>query len=311
MKSLNDLSSNKTDIMLKSLLMIEPCNFGFNEETAANNFFQQHKVLAGAQEQALKEFQQFVSLLRSHKIAVLTVRDTPEPTTPDSIFPNNWISFHEGAQIVLYPMFAKNRRAERKQTVMDVISQRFGINNITDLTGFEGSEKFLEGTGSMVFDRTNHLSYACISPRTDVQVLQQFCDKMNFKPVIFHAVDQQGNAIYHTNVLMCMADRYVVICLDAISDQKEKQLLIDVFSETGKTIIEISHAQMNHFCGNMLQVENTEGKKYIVMSTQAYEHLSAQQIELLQSFNPILHSNINTIETLGGGSARCMMAEVY
>ena len=296
---------------LRSLLMIEPCNFGFNEETAANNFFQQQTVIAAAQDQALQEFQQFVQLLRSKKIPVLTVRDTPEPRTPDSIFPNNWISFHEGGKIVLYPMYAKNRRAERKQSVLDTISMNFGIHQTTDLTGFEASDKFLEGTGSMVFDRANHLAYACISPRTDAAVLQEFCEKMNFKPILFHAADHQGNAIYHTNVLMCMADKYVVICLDAVPDPQEKQMLFDVFSKTGKTIIDISHTQMNHFCGNMLQVENTDGEKYLVMSTQAYEHLSDKQFELLQSFNPILHSNINTIETLGGGSARCMMAEVY
>ena len=291
--------------------MIEPCNFGFNEETAGNNFFQQQKDLGSAQEQALQEFNQFVSLLRSNAIPVLTVRDTPEPRTPDSIFPNNWISFHEDGEIVLYPMFAQNRRAERKQTVLDEVLQHFGIKKINDLTGFESSEKFLEGTGSMVFDRDNHIVYACISPRTDMEVLQNFSEMMNFKSIVFHATDQNGNRIYHTNVLMCMADKYVVICLDAIEDAKEKQLLVDTFTDKGKTIIEISHSQMNHFCGNMLQVENATGEKYLVMSTQAFENLSPQQIELLQSFNPILHSNIKTIETLGGGSARCMMAEVF
>lgn len=296
---------------LRSLLMIEPCNFGFNEETAANNFFQQHKDLATAQEQALQEFHQFVALLRSKGIPVLTVRDTPEPRTPDSIFPNNWISFHEEGQIVLYPMYAKNRRAERKQTVIDAVSEHFGIKGKTDLTCFEESEQFLEGTGSMVFDRANHLAYACISPRTDAKVLETFCEKMNFKSVLFHAADQHGNEIYHTNVLMCMADKYVVICMEAVPDRQEKHMLLDLFAVTGKTIVEITHAQMNHFCGNMLQVENTNGEKYLVMSTQAYQHLAPEQIELLQSFNPILHSDINTIETLGGGSARCMMAEVY
>ncbi len=305
----NDLNAKHP--RLRSLLMIEPCNFGFNEETAGNNFFQQQKIVASAQDQALQEFQQFVSVLRSNGVSVITVRDTPEPRTPDSIFPNNWISFHEGGQIVLYPMYAKNRRAERKQTVIDAVSENFGINIKTDLTGFEASDKFLEGTGSMVFDRENHFAYACISPRTDAEVLQEFCAKMNFKPVLFHAIDQHGNAIYHTNVLMCMADRYVVICLAAIADQKEKQMLLDIFSSTEKTVIEITHDQMNHFCGNMLQVENTQGEKFLVMSSQAYDHLSVHQIDLLSSFNPILHSNINTIETLGGGSARCMMAEVY
>ena len=296
---------------LNSILMIEPCNFGFNEETAANNFFQQQKSVVSPQENALKEFHDFVSILRSQDIAVLTVRDTLSPTTPDSIFPNNWISFHDGGRIVLYPMFAKNRRAERKQTVLDAVGKHIDVKEKIDLTDFEASGKFLEGTGSMVLDRQNHLAYACLSPRTDAEVFAVFCNKMGYQPVVFHAQDQQGNEIYHTNVLMCIADKYVVICLEAIRDEEERGSLRQLFNKTGKEIIDISYHQMNHFCGNMLQVKNRKGDQYLVMSTQAYNALSLEQRDRLSSFNPILHSKIDTIETLGGGSARCMMAEVY
>jgi hypothetical protein len=294
-----------------SILMIEPSSFGFNEETAANNFFQQQKEVDSPQENALKEFHDFVTILRSQDIAVLTVRDTRSPKTPDSIFPNNWISFHEGGRIVLYPMFAKNRRAERKQTVLDAVAKHIGVKETIDLTDFEASGKFLEGTGSMVLDRQHHLAYACLSPRTDADVLDIFCSKMGYQPVIFHAQDQQGNEIYHTNVLMCIADKYVVICLEAIRDEEERRSLREIFNKTGKEIIDISYHQMNHFCGNMLQVENRKGNQYLVMSTQAYNALSSEHRDRLSSYNPILHSQIDTIETLGGGSARCMMAEMY
>lgn len=308
-KQISELRGQTTHF--NSILMIEPCSFGFNEETAANNFFQQQKDVVSPQENALKEFHDFVAILRSQDISVLTVRDTLSPKTPDSIFPNNWISFHEGGRIVLYPMFAKNRRAERKQTVLDAVVKQIDIKETIDLTDFEASDKFLEGTGSMVLDRQNHLAYACLSPRTDVDVLDKFCSKMGYRPVVFHAQDQQGNAIYHTNVLMCIADKYVVICLEAIGDEQERAVLRELFKKAGKEIIPISYHQMNHFCGNMLQIENREGKQYLVMSTQAYNALSSEQRNLLSSYNPILHSQIDTIETLGGGSARCMMAEMF
>lgn len=311
-ESLNDsLTDGAEGPRLKAILMIEPCSFGFNEETAGSNYFQQNITIGSPQENALREFADFVSALRSHDISVVTVKDTPSPRTPDSIFPNNWISFHERGRIVLYPMYAKNRRAERKQTVLDAVAKQIEVKEKIALTDFESVDKFLEGTGSMVLDRINNLAYACLSPRTHSEVLDQFCHKMGYRPILFHAQDQQGNEIYHTNVLMCVADRYVVICLEAIKNPEEKKLLQDVFTQTGKEIIEISHHQMNHFCGNMLQVESSKGEKYLVMSTQAYSNLSINQIERLNSFNPIIHSKLDTIETLGGGSARCMMAEVY
>lgn len=295
---------------MKTLMMIEPCSFGFNEETAANNYFQRNDVIVNAQEKALAEFNAFVKKLEAHHIEVLVVKDTPVPMTPDSIFPNNWISLHEGGFMVLYPMFANNRRKERKQTVIDAVKNSITINEIVDLTHFEQTDQFLEGTGSMVLDREYKIAYACISKRTDKDLFSTFCMKMGYTPMLFHAADQRGNEIYHTNVLMCMASDYVVICLDTIYQEEEKKLLVEQFKSTHKEVIDISQDQMEHFCGNMLQVKNSEGKPFLVMSTQAFNHLESTQIKNLEAHQPIIHSDISTIETLGGGSARCMMAEL-
>jgi len=295
---------------MKTIMMIEPVSFGFNEETAANNYFQKKEQIDDAQSKALLEFKRFVEQLQSQDIEVLVVQDTPSPQTPDSIFPNNWISIHEEGIMILYPMYAKNRRQERKQTVVEAVKNNLDIDEIIDFTHFESSHKYLEGTGSMVLDRKNKIAYACISERTDKNLFMTFCMKMKYTPVLFHAHDQRGLMIYHTNVLMCMADRYVVICLDAVYDQIEKEKLIEQFIATKKEIINISFDQMDHFCGNMLQVKNNKGDYFLVMSTQAFNHLDADQVKRLETFQPIIHSDITTIETLGGGSARCMMAEL-
>jgi hypothetical protein len=291
--------------------MIRPVNFGFNAETAVNNAFQVAGQDAAAQEKAKKEFDGFVQLLRQNGVDVTVVNDTPEPHTPDSIFPNNWVSFHNDGTIILYPMFAVNRRQERKPEVIQQIGSRFDIRHTVDLTTYEPQDKFLEGTGSMVLDRDKKIAYACISPRTDKTILSDFAKKMNYRPVAFTAVDEKGRAIYHTNVMMCVADKYVVICLDSIADATERAMVVEVIKESGKEIITITLEQMNHFAGNMLQVENVKGKKLLVMSSQAYMALSADQVKKLESYNQILYSSLDTIETNGGGSARCMMAEVF
>ena len=296
---------------LKSILMIQPCSFGFNEETALNNYFQQKKEIDHVQERALNEFNAFVEVLRSHEIDVTVIQDTPDPQTPDSIFPNNWISFHEGGKIVLYPMFAKNRRQERKNAVIGVVKEKFQILEKVDLTHFENVGRFMEGTGSMVLDRENKIAYACISERTDPDIVDAFCTEFEYTSVLFNATDRNGKMIYHTNVMMCMADRYVVVCMSSISREDEKKELLDIFTKTNKAVIEIDFDQMDHFCGNMLQVSNIHGEKFLVMSSQAYQHLNVSQLKALTSFNPIIHSPIETIETLGGGSARCMLAEVF
>lgn len=293
------------------ILMIRPVNFGFNTQTAVNNAFQVAGADMAAQEKAQTEFDNFVSALRTNGVQVTVIDDTPEPHTPDSIFPNNWISFHEPDTICLYPMFAENRRQERKPPVIQQLQQTFTITNTFDLSGYEHDQLFLEGTGSMVLDREHKIAYACLSPRTHQAVLDDFCKKMGYRPVLFTAVDGAGKAIYHTNVMMCVADRYVVICLDSLPNHAENQMVQEYIGKTGKELINISFEQMNHFAGNMLQVQNSAGEKILVMSSQAYSSLQPAQIKKLECYNRILHAPLTTIETNGGGSARCMMAEIF
>ena len=291
--------------------MIRPVNFDYNAETAENNAFQVMSNTEDVQSKAVKEFDDFVSLLRQNKVDVTVVDDTPEPHTPDSIFPNNWISFHEDGTLLMYPMFATNRRAERKVHVLQKIYQQFHVSKQIDLSGYENEGLFLEGTGSMVLDRDNKIAYACLSPRTNIEMLNTFCKKMNYEPVTFTAVDNKDQLIYHTNVMMCVADKYVVICLDSITHKEEKRNVIETIRRTNKKIIEINFEQLNHFAGNMLQVENKNGEKLLVMSIQAYQSLTEEQLNKLNAYNRIIYSSLNTIETNGGGSARCMMAEIY
>jgi hypothetical protein len=293
------------------LLMIKPVAFDFNAETAVNNAFQQEGSNEHAQQKAEAEFDGFVQKLTAAGVDVTVVQDTPQPHTPDSIFPNNWISFHQDGSIVLYPMYAVNRRAERKQHVLDTIASKFEVKNKIDLTTKENENHFLEGTGSMVLDREKKIAYACLSPRTDKTVFEEWCSKMNYTPCSFYSVDENGSEIYHTNVMMCVADQYVVICLDSIRNTEERDSVFDTITDSGKKIIEISYKQMNQFAGNMLQIENKTGQRYLVMSSQAYYALTPEQVQELESYNPIIHSDLTTIETNGGGSARCMMAEIF
>lgn len=291
--------------------MIRPVNFAFNLETAGNNAFQISSNAKDVQQKALSEFDNFVSLLKENNVDVLVVEDTPHPHTPDSIFPNNWVSFHKDGTLLLYPMFAPSRRAERKEHVLEKIYKRFRITNKIDLSRYEKNNLFLEGTGSMVLDRENKIAFACLSPRTNKKVLDDFCNKMNYEPISFAAVDTNGTPIYHTNVLMCVADKYVVICLDSIINQEEKTRVIETILKTGKEIIDISFQQLNAFAGNMLQIESGQGEKLLVMSTQAYQSLTEKQVQKLNGYNRIIHSPLSVIETNGGGSARCMMAEIH
>ena len=293
------------------ILMIRPNHFDFNMETAVNNSFQNKSGDRSVPEKALLEFDRFVTILENHGIDVTVVQDTAEPYTPDSIFPNNWISLHSNGTICLYPMFAENRRRERKPSVLNKIASKFELLNTVDFTEQEVRGRYLEGTGSMVLDRANRKAYACLSVRTDEHVLQLFCDEMGYTPIVFEALDVQGFPIYHTNVMMCVADNYAVVCLDSISNEAEKANLVEALLANDKTIIPITLDQMNHFAGNMLQVENRMGTKYLVMSTQAFQCLTSDQINQINNFNEIIHSDIRTIEMNGGGSARCMMAEVF
>jgi hypothetical protein len=293
------------------LLMIRPVNFSFNAETAVNNAFQVAGAAGDAQRKALSEFENFVTLLRDNGVDVTVLDDTPEPYTPDSIFPNNWVSFHDAGTVCLYPMYAVNRRLERKPSILTAIGQKFRIDTTLDFSSYEAQTLYLEGTGSMVLDRGERIAYACLSPRTDRKILLDFCEKMNYTPEIFTAVDGAGRPIYHTNVMMCVADRYVVVCLDSVPVTKERELLAATIRASGKTIVPITLDQLNHFAGNMLQVHNEKGEKLLVMSTQAYDSLTPAQVKQLEGFNRILHAPLTTIETNGGGSARCMLAEIH
>lgn len=292
------------------LLMIRPVQFTFNEQTAVNNAFQQAGMDADAQAGALAEFDHFAALLQQNGITVTVINDTPDPHTPDSIFPNNWISFHE-ERICLYPMYAQNRRLERKPAVIAQMQEQRGITPVLDFSYFEQQNLFLEGTGSMVLDRSNRICYACLSPRTDRKLLDLFCHEMDYIPVVFHATDSNGQPVYHTNVVMCIADQYAVICMDSITDEEERTLVTTALEKDRKRIITISPDQMNHFAGNMLQVHNEDGERLLVMSSQAYTSLTTEQVQQLEQFNRIIHAPLVTIETNGGGSARCMLAEVF
>lgn len=293
--------------------MIRPVRFGYNPETAVNNAFQQapNEDAEVIQQKALEEFDGFVDLLRKNGVDITVVQDTATPHTPDSIFPNNWVSFHADGSIYLYPMFALNRRQERKASVLEAIGKKFVVKTKHDLTGYENESGYLEGTGSMVLDRENKIAYACLSERTHPEVLESFCEISGYRPVAFYALDQEGKPIYHTNVMMCVADKYVVICFDALPDPTEKELVRSVILASGKEIIEIDLDQMNHFAGNMLQIANQDGEKLLVMSSQAFHSLHPAQVEKLSSYNRILHAPLDNIEANGGGSARCMMAEIH
>jgi hypothetical protein len=290
------------------ILMIRPVRFGYNAETAVNNAFQ-HASGGDTQAAAIKEFDAFVEKLRAQDIEVTVINDSPEPHTPDSIFPNNWVSFHADGTACLYPMFAENRRLERK--ALDAIKQQWNIRQIIDFTHYEPQGKFLEGTGSMILDRTHRITYACLSPRTQEEVLADFCRKMNYTPVTFTATDAAGQAIYHTNVMMCVAETYAIVCLECIANEKERTALQQQLTKTGKEIIAITREQMNHFAGNMLQVKNRQGQRFLVLSATACRALTPDQTAALRKYNELITPDIHIIEVNGGGSARCMMAEVF
>lgn len=298
-----------------NILMVRPAHFAFNEETAATNAFQSRdKALTSneMQERALQEFDGMVEQLRQAGVKVMVAYDSPQPTKPDAVFPNNWVTFHQEGFIVTYPMFAPNRRLERNDAVLDrVFELEFRSDKRICLEVHEAENRFLEGTGSIIFDHQNRLAYACLSPRTDADLLKKLCQELDYQSVTFHSTDQYGQDIYHTNVMMALGETFVVICLSTLRDRAEREMVEAYFEKTGKEIIEISLAQMNSFAGNMLQVRNTDGQTILVMSSQAYESLSRVQMGRLEHHTQILHAPIHTIETYGGGSARCMMAEVF
>ena len=301
-----------------SILMIRPVAFRMNEQTAVNNYYQ--KVLDGltpenVNAKAQEEFDTFVQKLKMVGIDVTVVDDTLDPDTPDSIFPNNWISFHENGDVALYPMFAENRRAERREDILDLLEEKgFQLNDIVDYTSAEADGVFLEGTGSLLLDRANGKAYCALSPRADEELMIEFCEDFDMGPIIFEAfqtVDGERKLIYHTNVMMCLGETFAVICADCIDDKSERKQVLQSLKEDGKEIILITEEQVNNFAGNMLQLKGTDDKSYIVMSKSAHESLTADQIQKLEKHATILSSSLDTIEACGGGSARCMMAEIF
>jgi len=301
-----------------TILMIRPVAFRMNEQTAVNNYYQ--KVLdnllpATVNAKAQEEFDTFVEKLKNVGVNVIVVDDTVDPDTPDSIFPNNWISFHENGDVALYPMFAENRRLERREDVLDILEEKgFHIENLVDYTSAEEDNIFLEGTGSLLLDRENGKAYCALSPRADEELMIEFCEDFELNPVIFEAyqtVNGERKHIYHTNVMMCLAETFAVICADCIDDTKERKMVLDCLKSDGKEIILITEDQVNNFAGNMLQVRGADDKRYLVMSASAHQSLTKDQIAKIEKHCAILSSSLDTIEACGGGSARCMMAEVF
>lgn len=291
------------------ILMIRPVHFTYNEQTASTNAFQQSgEQAADAQHRALAEFNQMVQLLNDNGMNVMVVDDTTETDTPDAIFPNNWFSTHEDGMIAVYPMAAENRRLERRADIMQLLSDEFIVDDIADFSAYEKDNKYLEGTGSMVLDRDLRICYACISPRTNKEVLQQFCNRFGYELLAFDGYGKNGAPVYHTNVMMCVGEKYMIICMDCIPNKDQQHL---IRQSSSKELIEISKEQMEHFAGNALEVINDKNEVLLVMSTTAYEALTPEQVTSIEKYARILHTPLNTIERNGGGSARCMMAEIF
>ena len=300
-----------------TILMIRPVSFRMNEQTAVNNYFQEDLDLKNTEIniKAQEEFDAFVKKLRSVGIDVVVEEDDKLNDTPDSIFPNNWVSFHGNGDVAKYPMFAENRRRERRDEVFIRLEEEgFVIENIIDYTSAEHEGIFLEGTGSMALDRKNRIAYCALSARADEELFIEFCEDFEYTPVIFTAnqtVEGKRLPIYHTNVMMCLAETFSVICLDSIDDKKERKNVVKHLKQDGKEIISITEAQMHQFAGNMLQLRGKNEQCYLVMSEAAYKSLTPNQISSIEKHCPIISSSLETIETCGGGSARCMMAEVF
>ncbi len=301
-----------------TILMIRPIGFRMNEQTAVNNYYQ--KVLdnvlpSTVNAKAQQEFDNYVEKLRSYGVNVIVVSDTDDSDTPDSIFPNNWISFHQDGTVALYPMFAENRRLERREDILETLEEQgFLIENVVDYTSAEEEQVFLEGTGSLLLDRVNKKAYCALSPRADEELFIEFCEDFEYTPVVFTAnqtVNEERKAIYHTNVMMCLAETFAVICLASIDDKKERKNVIKHLKEDGKEVIDISEAQVNNFAGNMLQVRGKDDERFLVMSQAAYDCLTKEQVNKIEKHCKIISSSLDVIEGCGGGSARCMMAEVF
>lgn len=309
------MQENMQNQCTSSVLMIRPASFAYNEETATDNVYQQKPVnidFAFIQQQAVHEFDAFANKLSEAGVNVMVIPDTPEPRKPDAVFPNNWISFHEDGVVVLYPMYAKSRRTERRLDIIETLKTdyRVAFNKLIDLTQYEQSSKFLEGTGSLVLDRVNRIAYATVSERTTPELVYEFCRQLNYKPLLFHA-RTNGLPVYHTNVLLSVCEAFVVVCLDYIASEIEKTELLNTIKSTNKELFSITSKQASCFAGNILELKSIKGERVLVMSFAAYNSLDVEQIKFLSNHCKIIYSPLDTIEKYGGGSARCMLAEVF
>lgn len=298
----------------RTVFLVRPARFGFNAETAASNHYQQAPaapVAATAAEQARQEFEAAVAALRRRGVRVLVFDDTAEPAKPDAVFPNNWLTLHADGRAVLYPMCAPSRRAERRPDIVAALAREFALREVLDFSAHEADNRFLEGTGSIVFDHARRVAYAALSPRTDAALLAEVAGQLGYRPVAFHATDAQGQAIYHTNVMMCLGPGFAVICLDSLTDAHERAAVQASLAEAGREVIAISQAQVARFAGNMLALQPATGRPVLAMSQSAYEALTPAQREQLEAYCELLPLAIPTIEALGGGSVRCMLAEVW
>ena len=296
-----------------SILLIRPYNFVFNTETAESNTFQRYSAESQyeIQQKVSEEFEKFAATLQSKGVNLYIFDDIVFPHKPDAIFPNNWITFHPDGKIILYPMFAPNRRIERRQDIIESLRSDFNINEVIDLSNYEIQNKFLEGTGSIVFDPRSKHAFACISPRTDKGLFIKLCADLGYKPYCFHAHDKNGTDIYHTNVMMCIGEKFAVLCLDSITNTLEREKICETLVQSGHEIINITLEQMNNFAGNMLEIENDKNEKLLVLSNKAFLSLNKSQLHSLNRFSELIPLDIPTIESIGGGSVRCMMAEIF
>lgn len=291
--------------------MVRPALFAYNEETATNNYFQSKTAHSNLNERALQEFDDFVNILRSNKIDVIVVQDSIDPHTPDSIFPNNWFSTHSTGELILYPMFAENRRDERKKKVLNTLEEHFNAHKVIDLTEWENKNRFLEGTGSLILDHKNRIVYACRSERTDDIVFEDFYTKMNFEPQLFNAYDENEKIIYHTNIMLSIGEKHAIICAESIFDQNRRAQVINSLKVSKKEIIEISFEQMRSFCANILEVLNVDNEPCLIMSETAKKSYTYEQRKKLEKYCKLISTPLNIIEETGGGSARCMIAEIF
>ena len=310
---MSSLVTTEKSFFANTVAMVRPAAFGFNLETAASNSFQQELKVSADEilERAIEEFDNAVHVLRSNDIGVYIVEDTLVPTKPDAIFPNNWISFHPNGTLILYPMEALNRRCERRLEVVLELQQKFNFEKILDLSYFESLNLFLEGTGSVVFDHENKVAFAATSSRTSEIVFLELCKQIQYTPIMFSAFDENGQPIYHTNVIMCMGDDFVVVCLECLPDEQNRNLFVNEVSRLGKRVLEISVAQMNAFAGNMLLLRDSQNNNKLVLSETAYQSLTSAQLDFLKQRIDFVRFEIPLIESIGGGSARCMLAEVF